>query len=904
VREWDELLSVFPNDRHDAADHVLRDLIDARLLTSYEIQDEEASSRRVEIVHESLLVNWPRLVGWQTQDADAAQLRDQLRQAARTWEEHGRTDDTLWTGAAYREFSVWRERYPGRLTETEEAFSAAMTSLATRRRRRRRFAATAILALALVITAVFGALWRSSVLETRRAEAAKLLALARLQFEKDPTEALAYATSSLELADTTEGRIFALRTLSGSSPYNLLIGGNKRVRAPVFSPDGRWLAAAGHAEEALVWPGSGGDPVRLPGHIVSPRGSSVPSWWSSNYLVTGNPSGERRVRLWSIPEGRLVRTIDFEAQALWQVGKTHLLAKVGENIWKPEPGLIKLQRWGLPDGELEELGSVDLDSVGAHCSIFDPSGRGWIYASGRNIYYRPLQVGSGEPDRILGRHENEAHVYFVTQDEPYELWSRDGVTGERRCWSLTDPSLEPLYVVPPLPDPKYRYLVRYGIERWCWSKRGGDTEPMLRDLTGLSGSRPIPFKRNTDWYMSSVDIHPSAKWIVSSGAVWNELAFWPLTTTYPSVVEGFTTSHKPIAFSPNGRSLVTAWDSRVIRIWQSPTGDQGQPLPEEFNIEPMLLTRFAFDSDGKRFVRVGFGRSLAIITIDGHQLRHLEGFSNDHLVYSAAFSPSGRLVAAGTGYGTAEEKVLRVWNLESGDVEVLPLQPSAPQPSETEDSGHEYGIGDVAFLDESTLLTAGWNGVRSWDLGTGLSKFVAPGQPNKLTSMTLSADRTTMVTRIAYSKSDPPKAIFEVRNLVTGTVRPLSGFGFNDWLLGTFVIDPGGEVLVTGDVDGTVRVGRIEGHEPHLLLGHEDRIYGVAISPDLRWIASSSGDQTLRLWQMPDLSKPPLHTLPRSELIAKLKTLTNLRVVRDEKSSTGWKLTHYPFPGWETVPSW
>ena len=63
-------------------------------------------------------------------------------------------------------------------------------------------------------------------------------------------------------------------------------------------------------------------------------------------------------------------------------------------------------------------------------------------------------------------------------------------------------------------------------------------------------------------------------------------------------------------------------------------------------------------------------------------------------------------------------------------------------------------------------------------------------------------------------------------------------------------------------------------------------------------------DTTVRLWPMPDLSRPPLHTLPREELIAKLKTLTNLRVVRDEDSPTGWKLTHDPFPGWETVPTW
>ncbi len=50
---------------------------------------------------------------------------------------------------------------------------------------------------------------------------------------------------------------------------------------------------------------------------------------------------------------------------------------------------------------------------------------------------------------------------------------------------------------------------------------------------------------------------------------------------------------------------------------------------------------------------------------------------------------------------------------------------------------------------------------------------------------------------------------------------------------------------------------------------------------------------------MPDLSKPPLHTLPHDELIAKLKTLTNLRVVRDPESATGWKIEVGPFPGWE-----
>jgi WD40 repeat protein len=116
-------------------------------------------------------------------------------------------------------------------------------------------------------------------------------------------------------------------------------------------------------------------------------------------------------------------------------------------------------------------------------------------------------------------------------------------------------------------------------------------------------------------------------------------------------------------------------------------------------------------------------------------------------------------------------------------------------------------------------------------------------------------------------------------------------------------MDAAGRIAVTGDDHGTIRVGPITGEEPHLLLGSPEDIVDLAVDPKGRWIASSSGTE-VRLWPMPDLSKPPLHTLPREELIAKLKTLTNLRVVRDEESATGWKLTHDPFPGWETVPTW
>src|SRR5262249_110893 len=116
-------------------------------------------------------------------------------------------------------------------------------------------------------------------------------------------------------------------------------------------------------------------------------------------------------------------------------------------------------------------------------------------------------------------------------------------------------------------------------------------------------------------------------------------------------------------------------------------------------------------------------------------------------------------------------------------------------------------------------------------------------------------------------------------------------------------VDPSGKILVTGDIDGIVRVGPITGEEPHLLFGHHDIIGSVAVDPELRWIASSEMDNAvIRMWAMP--TGKPLQTLPYDELLKKLSSLSNVRVVDDAKDPSGYRLQMDPFPGWKNVPTW
>jgi eukaryotic-like serine/threonine-protein kinase len=437
----EELLSVFPD--RTAAEEVLGALVDARLLTSYEVVsvegEEERSHHRVEIVHESLLKAWPRLVRWQAQDEDGAVLRDQLKQASHLWQEKGRPADLLWSGTSFKEFELWREHYPGQLTALEEQFARSMAERARRRKRLvRATVAVAFVGLAAV-AGVIAVSRQQAVASQRRGEASRLLTLAQLRIKDDPTEALAFTTASLELADSEEARVFATKVLWEAPPaFELPTSASLSPRAPAFSPDGRYLAAAGHSETASVWSDDGKEVARLPGHGMSPLNPNIARWVSPARLVTG---GTPLVHVWSIPEARLLRTIDLGSPVNWlHLASSRLLA---ETWGKDGAGheLTSWRAWDLPDGSPQSLARVDWTAIGEANWMYAPSAQGFLYAKARAIALRSWLSGDGARDRVVGRHEAEIARLGRFEGQPERVWSLDG-TGAIRIWSFSESGLE------------------------------------------------------------------------------------------------------------------------------------------------------------------------------------------------------------------------------------------------------------------------------------------------------------------------------------------------------------------------------------------------------------------------------------------------------------------------------
>ena len=91
---------------------MLATLIDRRLVT--------AAEDTVEVAHEALLREWPRLRGWLEDDREGRRLHRQLTDAAAAWQADGRDDAGLYRGVRLHAARDWAAAHPGDANPLED----------------------------------------------------------------------------------------------------------------------------------------------------------------------------------------------------------------------------------------------------------------------------------------------------------------------------------------------------------------------------------------------------------------------------------------------------------------------------------------------------------------------------------------------------------------------------------------------------------------------------------------------------------------------------------------------------------------------------------------------------------------------------------------------------------------
>jgi WD40 repeat protein/predicted Ser/Thr protein kinase len=820
-REVGELLSIFPteNERR-AAEEVLQQLVAARLLTSYEPEKEnERSERRIEIIHESLLSAWPRLVRWLAQDQEGALLRDQLRQAARLWEERGRPEDLLWTGTSFREYELWRERYTGHLTASEEGFARTMTARAVRRRRQRRLAVAAVVAAALAVASGMSVLWRRSetarsqaVAAARHAEAQQTFALGQLELEKEPTAALAYALSSLEHADTPHARLLALRAL-WRGPIAMAVGATDQQGPSIqlaFSPDGRWLADVEQSTGTLrLWNQDGGGPRVFPSSGGRPwLGFSA----DSRFMVVTQPEA---ARIYSLPGGELIRRVDESFRWGFVGGQElitgHLLEPAADGRWRR---LVKTGR--LPDGEPETLG-VWTSPPNSGFAV-DPTRERGFSQHREGLYELPLREIDRATPRAVVRSQEPIEGWFVAPDgERSYTW---GDAGAGRIWSRATGARLPGPQTDKPADAAWWQLAASLIGRWLAAATGGAGAVLLWDLAGPVAAEPRALRRDARVLVGAFDA--ASSWLAARDN--RALTLWPVGWHHPHVLRAPEKALWALAIDPGGR-WIAARGLPDARAWLWPLGPDNGAEPRALDTgAPGAALAMSPRGD---VMAAGTSRGAWLVPLGGGPPEHLEGFEG--IVRDLAFDPEGRrLAAGGVGNPWPREKVIRVWDLATRRADVL-------------DPGDGETISGVAFLPDGRLLSVGGAGLRLWDVAAKRSTLVLEGAG----VVRPSRDGRRLLCLRGVQGPEGAVGTALVHDIETKETRTLATHG-NQVICMAW---GGGErFVVTGSRDGIVRVGPETGEEPHLLFGHEATVRDVAVDPEGRWIASTGEDRTVRLW--------------------------------------------------------
>jgi WD40 repeat protein len=266
-----------------------------------------------------------------------------------------------------------------------------------------------------------------------------------------------------------------------------------------------------------------------------------------------------------------------------------------------------------------------------------------------------------------------------------------------------------------------------------------------------------------------------------------------------------------VAFSSDGRRVVSSSADKTTRIWDSEAGDVIATLEGHTN----TVTSAAFSSDGRRVVSSSADRTIRIWDcMTRAEIGAIKGHSDT--VTSAAFSPDGTRVVS-----SSADRTVRIWDSMTR-VELVALE------------GHSDTVTSAAFSPDGTRVVSSSadRTVRISDSATGKVIAALEGHTDTVTSAAFSPDGT----RVVSSSAD---RTVRISDSATGEV--IAALEGHTDTVTSAAFSPDGSRVVSSSADRTVRIwDSVTGGVIAALEGHTDTVTSAAFSPDGSRVVSSS----------------------------------------------------------------
>jgi WD40 repeat protein len=226
---------------------------------------------------------------------------------------------------------------------------------------------------------------------------------------------------------------------------------------------------------------------------------------------------------------------------------------------------------------------------------------------------------------------------------------------------------------------------------------------------------------------------------------------------------------KALAFSPDGKTLISSGLSQRIELWNVFTGK----LISEFVTHAYAVNALAFGKDGKSFVSGDRGKTIQFWNAD--DTHATATFVQHHdWVNSLAISHNGAIAASGS-----YDETIKLWNLHT-KTEIATINAHSP-------------VFSVAFSPDEKLFICGWN----WQTAEFMGVIV--GHADEVNSVAVNREGTI----IASASADKTVRLW---NSQTGEeIATLTGHTSNVKYL-TF--SPDGNMLASASAEGNVKVWR------------------------------------------------------------------------------------------------